>query len=581
MSVSREQRENVVRDLPPARGADDGEYTGGSHAPLDVMLADAAMGPVRRFLPGTEVARLATRLATRPQRPLRRAAGFAAELARIAVGRSSVEPGAKDQRFRDPAWTQNPLYHRLVQAYLAAGQAAEHVVCDADLDWRSEQRLAFVVQNIVDALAPSNLPVNPAAVKAAFDTGGANFVRGTRNLLGDLRRPPYIPKMVDTTPFQVGRNLAVTPGAVVVRTPLFELVQYRPRTQQVHATPLVLVPPMINKFYIADLAPGRSMVEHFLDSGQPVFAMSWRNPREEHGDWGLDDYAGAVIEALDAARAIADSERAHVLALCAGGITASCALAHLAARGELHDTVASLTLGVTVLDQERAGTAGAFVDRQVARMAIAQSQRVGYLDGRALAGVFAWLRPNDLVWNYWVNNYLLGKQPPAFDVLFWNNDVTRLPARLHRDFLVMALENSLTVPGQTRVLGTPVDLSKVDVDMYVVAGIADHITPWHNCYRSTRLFGTRPRFVLSTSGHIAALVNPPTNPKAKFRTGEEMPEDPQQWLAAASVHPGSWWPDWTSWVGARSGGERPAPDELGDATHRPLGAAPGSYVCEQ
>jgi polyhydroxyalkanoate synthase subunit PhaC len=366
---------------------------------------------------------------------------------------------------------------------------------------------------------------------------------------------------------------------VVLRTPVFELLQYEPQTPQVREAPLLVTPPMINKYYVTDLAPDRSMVEHALKQGQEVFAISWRNPDARHADWNLDTYVRAVIEALDAVERITGAESSHVLGLCAGGIVATCALAHLAHMGDL-DRIAGLTLGVTVLDNERSGTTGAFVDPATARMAVAESARRGYLDGRALAGVFAWLRPNDLVWNYWVNNYLLGKDPPPFDVLFWNADTTNMPAGLHRDFIDVAMNNSIVHPGEREVLGTPVDLSRITVDTYLVAGIADHITPWANCYRSVHLLGGDTRFVLSTSGHIAALVNPPGNPKASFQLNPAHPEGPDDFLAGAVKHQGSWWEDWTTWLGERSGDERDAPQEAGGPGMRPLGRAPGTYVLE-
>jgi class II poly(R)-hydroxyalkanoic acid synthase len=394
-----------------------------------------------------------------------------------------------------------------------------------------------------------------------------------------MSRPPRIPAMVDTSAFEVGRDLAVTPGAVVLRTPVFELLQYEPQTPRVREHPLLITPPMINKYYIADLAPGRSMVEAALQSGQQVFAMSWRNPDERHADWSLDTYAQAVVDALDAVEAISGSARTQVLGLCAGGIVLSTVLAHLATIGE-QDRIAGLTLGVCVLDNRQSGTASAFMDPGTAALAVADSTRRGYLDGRALAGVFAWLRPNDLVWNYWVSNYLLGKDPPAFDILYWNSDTTNMPAGLHRDFVRIALENSLVYPGEATVLGTPVDLSRIETDAYVVAGIADHITPWTSAYRTVHLLGSDPRFVLSTSGHIAALVNPPGNPKASFRLNEQLPDEPEEWLATATQTPGTWWEDWTAWLAERSGEDRPAPRKLGGKGHRPLERAPGSYVRE-
>jgi polyhydroxyalkanoate synthase len=307
--------------------------------------------------------------------------------------------------------------------------------------------------------------------------------------------------------------------------------------------------------------------------------MSWRNPDERHAGWNLDTYAQAVVDALDAVEAITGSSRTHVLGLCAGGIVLSTVVAHLAAIGE-QDRIAGLSLGVCVIDNRHSGTASAFMEPGTAALAVADSARRGYLDGRSLAGVFAWLRPNDLVWNYWVSNYLLGKDPPAFDILYWNADTTNMPAGLHRDFVRVALENSLVYPGETTVLGTPVDLAKITVDTYIVAGIADHITPWTSGYRTVHLLGSDPRFVLSTSGHIAAMINPPGNPKASYRVNDELPEDAESWLATATQTPGTWWEDWTTWLGERSGEEHRAPSKLGGEGHRPLERAPGTYVRE-
>ena len=555
-----------------------GASAAGGTGTLDALLTDASGSSFRQFLPGKAGVVLATKLAVRPVTVARRSLGLSRELARIAAGRSSLAPAKKDRRFQDAAWSGNPVLRRLVQAYLAAGGTVEQLLDDANLDWRNDRRMRFVADNLVAALAPSNNPfLNPAALKVALDTGGQNYLTGLRQLIKDMSSRPRIPQMVDTDAFEVGKDLAVTEGSVVLRTPVFELLHYRPRTPQVHATPVLVVPPMINKYYIADLAPGRSMVEHFLDAGLQVMAMSWVNPCEDQRDLGLDDYAGSVLTAMDALEDITGAPQALLFALCAGGIVTSTAVSHLAATGRV-DRVAGLTLGVTVLDQYQSGTVGSLVDPPAAAAAAASSRNRGYLDGRSLAGVFAWLRPDDLVWNYWVNNYLLGKRPPAFDVLFWNADTTRMPAGLHGDFLRMATENALVHPGKAVVLGTPVDLSQVEVDTYNLAGIADHICPWENVYRSGRLFGSAPRFVLSTSGHIAALVNPPGNPKATFQVAPELPEDPEQWLAQAVTHRGSWWPDWTAWATARAGELVDAPTELGSASHAPLGAAPGTYV---
>jgi len=564
----------------PSRPVIDSAAAAGETGSLDHLLADAALGPVRQWFPVVAGAKTALKLAIRPTAVVRRSARLTVEAGRIVAGRSTVAPAPKDKRFTDQAWSSNPVLRRVVQAYLAGAHTLEELLDDANLDWRTEQRMRWLLLNVTAAAAPSNHPLlNPAALKAGLDSGGATYLRGAGQLVKDMARAPRIPHMVDEDAFTVGVDLAVTPGAVVLQTPVCELIQYGARTEQVREVPVLVVPPMINKFYIADLAPGRSMVEHFLDAGQQVFAISWRNPDSTAAEWNLDSYAGSVLRALDAAEQITGSASTHVFGLCAGGIVSSTVVAHLAASGR-QDRVASLTLGVTVLDQQHAGTVGSFVDRPTAALAAAESTRRGFLDGRSLAGVFAWLRPDDLVWNYWINNYLLGKKPPAFDVLFWNADTTRMPAGLHRDFLNLAMDNALVHPGKATVLGTPIDLSTITVDSSNLAGIADHICPWENVYRGSHLLGKRSRFVLSTSGHIAALVNPPGNPKSTWQVNDAMPVDPHAWLANATTSKGSWWSDWTSWVGERSGELRPAPSALGAGDLQPVAKAPGSYVFE-
>jgi polyhydroxyalkanoate synthase len=329
---------------------------------------------------------------------------------------------------------------------------------------------------------------------------------------------------------------------------------------------------------VLDLAPGRSMAEWLVQQGQQVFMISWLNPGAEQGHFDLDTYSQAVLEARDAVAAIARQPSVHLAGACSGGIIGAGVVGHLAAEGRLGE-IASLTLLVAALDNARAGTASAFTGREVAAAAIAESARRGYLDGQALSGVFTWLRPNDLVWNYVVNNYLLGKAPPAFDVLFWNQDTVRLAAGLHRDFIQLSLENSLTEPGALDVLGSGVDLGAVDLDSYIVAALTDHIIPWENAYRSTQLLGGKSRFVLSTSGHIQALVNPPApESRSSYRIADENPAAPQEWEARAATLQGSWWPDYDEWLAARSGKLKPAPKRLGGGRHKAQAKAPGSYV---
>jgi polyhydroxyalkanoate synthase len=547
-------------------------------APLDLLLADAATGMLRRVNPGGAGLRLAAALAARPRLVAGRGTRLAGELARIAAGRSQVQPSRRDRRFADPGWAGNPLLHRTMQAYLAAVQMAEGVVAEAGLDEKDAERVGFVLTNLLDALAPSNNPLlNPAAVKAAVDTGGKSTLAGLRNFAADMAVAPRVPSMVEPDAFEVGVDLAVTPGSVVLRTPVFELIQYRPATPTVRTVPLVMVPPVINKFYVMDLAPNRSMVEYLVSQGLQVFMVSWRNPDARNAKWDLDTYGQAILDAMDAATRITGSEQVALAGACSGGIVAAMVAAHLAHTGQ-QDRIAAFTLMVTVLDQAHAGLASAVIDERTARVAEAASRARGYLDGRALAEVFAWLRPNDLIWNYWVNNYLLGKKPPAFDILFWNADTTRMTAGLHRDFLRLGVSNALVTPGAATMLGSPVDLAAVDRDSYIVAGITDHICPWQSCYSSTQLLGGRPQFLLSTSGHVAAMVNPPGNEKARYQIAKESPEDPQEWLRLAETRHGSWWPDYASWLAERCGENQAAPGELGGGGLAPAGDAPGTYV---
>ena len=544
-------------------------------AALDMLLTQAALGPARRFFPGQSALRFAWALAGQPGLAASRAGGLAAELARVARGGSAVAPGAKDRRFADPAWSANPVLRRVMQAYLATGSVALGLVEEVPLDWRDAEQMRFAVSNLIDALAPSNSPLlSPEAWKAAIDTGGGSLVAGTRNLLSDLSSAPRVPSMVPRDAFTVGTDLAVSPGVVVLRTPVYELIQYQPSTELVGEAPLLIVPPTINKYYILDLAPGRSLIEYLVSQGQQVFVMSWRNPDARHAAWGFDEYAAAVTEALGAAADICGAPAVHLLGGCSGGILASLA----AALPDARPRVASLGLLVTMLDQSRTDALGAVVDEATAEAAIAASARKGYLDGRRLAEVFAWLRPQDLIWNYWVNNYLQGREPARFDILSWNADTTRMTAGLHRDFVRAALANSLASPGGLTVRGTEIDLGQVDLDAYVVAGVADHICPWQSCYRGSQLLGGKTRFVLSTSGHIAALVNPPGGKKASYQVSDDVTPDPQAWQQSAPTEAGSWWPDYSAWLASRSGGQVPAPAGLGRDRFRVIEPAPGSYV---
>ncbi len=554
--------------------------------PLDLLLANAGGGPIRRFIPGMSGVKFTAGLVRHPRLVAQRAAGLASELTRVGLGRSRLAPGEKDRRFSDEAWVKNPALKRTLESYLAVGEAARGLVDDAGLDWGDDQRIRFIVDNLVDAAAPSNNPfLNPKVIKRTLDTGGGNLVAGGRRFLKDFGTPPRVPSMVEADAFEVGRDIAVTPGAVVLRTDVFELIQYTPQTPRVRSVPVLIVPPTINKYYVIDLAEQRSLVEYLLQSGQQVYCLSWRNPDVRHADWGLDTYGQAILDAMEACEDISRQDKTAIFGICSGGMIASMVMAHLAEQGE-QDRVAAFSLAVTVLDQERAGVTSALLSHKAAAASTQASREKGYLDGRTLAEIFAWLRPNDLIWNYWVNNYLMGHAPKAFDILYWNADSVRMSAAMHRDFMDIAIRNALVEPGAATMLGTEVDLGKVTTDTYVVAGIADHLCKWESCYQTTQLFGGDTKFVLSTSGHIAAMVNPPGNPKASFSTspsgggqqGTDNPEDTQQWLTRSVKVKGSWWDDWVEWLSARSGEERSKPRKLGNAAHPPLDDAPGTYV---
>jgi polyhydroxyalkanoate synthase len=521
-------------------------------------------------------------LMSQPGLAARQYLSFLGELGRIATGGSELAPDAKDKRFADLAWHESVAYRTLAQCYLAWGCALNRFVDAAKMDKRDAARARFVVSLLVDAMSPTNsLAGNPTALKKLVDTGGANLLHGLENLVGDIIRNGGLPAQVDTGKFAVAKNLATTPGSVVYRNPVMELIQYRPMGREVHKRPLLIAPPQINKFYVFDLVPEKSIVQLALKGGLQTFAISWKNPTPAESHFGLDTYVAAMEEAVDVMRDIAGSEDINIWGSCSGAITTSAFLANLAARGV--PKVLSTTVAVCVLDMAVAQntTAGIFVTPESIVAAKSASQLAGVVEGRELARMFAWMRPNDLIWNYWVNNYLLGNAPPAFDILYWNNDTTRLPARLHADFLDLIEANPYVNAGRLEVRGTPLDMRRVNMDSYVVAGATDHITPWQGCYNTARLYGDRSTFVLANSGHIQTLLNPPGNPKACFWTGAMRQGSADAWLEHAAKHAGSWWPHWLEWIKLRSGEMTSASATLGNAENPPLGEAPGRYVMEK
>ncbi|WEL53504.1 alpha/beta fold hydrolase [Pseudomonas kermanshahensis] len=511
--------------------------------------------------------------------------GYLKALRGIVAGNTSIAPDPKDKRFADPAWQANAFLRALLQSYLAGQAELTRFIEATDLAPLEKSRARFVAAQLADALAPSNSPLtNPAALRKLVDTGGMSMARGIRHFGQDMLNNRGLPRQVDSTPFTVGENIATAKGEVVFRCDMFELLQFAPTTEKVFARPLVMSPPQINKYYAIDLSPEKSLVKWIQDSGVSLFVISWRNPTREHCDWGLSDYALCLDQAVDVARRIARSPDVNMWGSCSGGITLAAYLGWLAARGEGHK-VANTTWAVCVLDTASAlndTTLGLFTTPSALRAAKASSRRKGVLSGRDMGRMFAWMRPNDLIWNYWVNNYLLGNPPPAFDILAWNDDTTRLPAQLHADYLDLIQQNPYSNPGILEIAGELIDMTQVTVGAYVVGGTTDHITPWQGCYGTARLFGEDTTYVLSNAGHLQSLVNPPGNPKSFYHAAPAAAEAPETWLQhAGERQQGSWWPHWREWIGQRSGESLVGPKKLGSRKYRPLCPAPGTYVMER
>ncbi|MCK3831521.1 class II poly(R)-hydroxyalkanoic acid synthase [Pseudomonas fluorescens] len=512
-----------------------------------------------------------------PVHTARHALALGGQLGRVLLGETVHEPNPRDNRFSDPTWKLNPLYRRSLQAYLSWQKQTRQWIDDSTLsdDDRARAQFAFALLN--DAVSPSNTLLNPLAIKELLNSGGNSVVRGVSNLFEDLLHHNGLPRQVSKHAFEVGKTVATTPGSVVFRNELLELIQYKPMSEKQYAKPLLVVPPQINKYYIFDLSPANSFVQYALKNGLQTFMISWRNPDVRHREWGLSTYVAALEEAMNVCRAITGAREVNLMGACAGGLTIAALQGHLQAKRQVR-RVSSASYLVSLLDSQIDSPATLFADEQTLEAAKRRSYQEGVLDGRDMAKVFAWMRPNDLIWNYWINNYLLGKEPPAFDILYWNNDNTRLPAALHGDLLDFFKHNPLSHPGGLEVCGTPIDLRKVTVDSFSVAGINDHITPWDAVYRSTQLLGGERRFVLSNSGHIQSILNPPGNPKANYVENLKLSSDPRAWYYDARHVEGSWWPQWLEWVQQRSGVQRETLTTLGNQNYPPMEAAPGTYV---
>ncbi len=492
-----------------------------------------------------------------------------------------IEPADADWRFRHAGWDENLAFDVIKQAYLLTSRAWVDLVKDFDeLDERTQQKLAFTVSQMADALSPSNFALtNPEVLQAIAASGGRNLVDGMKNLRSDLADSDgqLNIKTTDHEAFEVGKNLAVTPGKVVFQNDLIQLIQYAPSTEQVHRTPLLIMPPWMNKFYIMDLRPGNSMVEWLVGQGHTVFMVSWVNPDERFVDKGFEDYLlEGPIAALGAIQAATGERQVNVTGYCLGGILLSAAAAWLTAKGD--DRIKSASYLTAMVDFCDTGEVSLFIDEQGIDTLEQRIKERGFLDGKLVDVTFRTLRANDLVWSFFINSYLLGKSPKPFDILYWNADSTNMPAAMHIFFMRnMYLENRLREPGGITLAGVPIDVTVVDTPSYVFSTREDHIAPWKTGYESAKLFAGRVTFVLGASGHIAGVINPPEKQKYGYWSNDELPADADTWLDSASEHPGSWWPHWMEWLKPYAGEMVPARTP-GDGKLAPIEDAPGSYV---
>src|SRR5262245_25063878 len=561
---------------PADGGQPELDHAAASEAAEEILGANPLIGFDRAEL-FDALGRLAKLIAFDPAMVVREQINLGRELLGVITGRSQQQPDPKDRRFSHEIWQKNGYYKRLMQGFLAWRESMTRMLESANASAEDRERARFALSLVTEAFAPTNsLLGNPGALKRISQTRGRSLLFGLQNFVDDLLNNGGMPRQVDDRKFQVGKNLATTPGAVVFRDEVFELIQYTPASAEIYQRPLLIVPPQINKFYALDLSSGRSFAEYATRNGVPTFAISWRNPTAAQRGWSLETYLTACKDAIGVVNEISRSPDVNTMAACAGGFTLAPLLGHLAASGDRR--VRSVTLLVTVLDTESPTLLGTFASRTGIAAAIRRSQSTGVLEGSDMARAFAWLRPNDLVWMFVANNWVMGNRPPAFDILYWNSDTTRLPAQFHTDLLKIYLENPLLKANTLEVLGTSIDMSRTNLDSYVVAGITDHITPWPACYESRKVLRGSMTFVLSSSGHIQSIVNPPGNPKAKYFLNSDLSLTPDQWIENATPHPGSWWDHWLKWYDSRGGSKRPAPSHLGSERHPAGDPAPGRYV---
>lgn len=516
----------------------------------------------------------------------RASVGFWSEIGKVATGRSELAPAPGDRRFSDPMWRENPVYAGLMKSYLAMSDAMANYAASSGLPKQQAERAQFLLAQVSDALAPTNyLLGNPAALRRARETKGLSLLKGVKNLAGDVWKRRPIPQQVDESAFKIGKNLAATPGSVVLRTEMFELIQYAPQTEQVYQRPILVVPSIVNKYYVFDLAPDRSILEYYVKQGLTVFVMAWRNPQKQHDRWGFPDYQDAIEAAIDAACEITHMPDVNLWAVCGAGPVVVSLAGYFAAMNIRK--INSLLLVVSPLDMKAMTNApgiGAFATQDDAKAEAAIKRKLKHkrISAREFTLLFAMLRSNELIWHYWINNYLLGDTPPAFDVLYWNGDGTGMTAEFNADLSEFVDVNPLVEPGAMKVRGESIaPLSELGFDSYVLGAANDHLCVWQGVYKSAQLLGPRAQFVLGNSGHIQTIVCPPGNPKASFSTNEALPPTPEEWIEGSTRNTGSWWDHGVAWTITHAGDRVPSPTEQGSARHPPLGKAPGTYVHER
>lgn len=527
------------------------------------------------------------RILSDPQIFLHHYQNFARELLQIVQGKSELTPDRQDHRFRDAVWHDNVFYRALLQSYLSWSEHLIRLIDDLPFEDRSDrERTRFLANQFTAACAPSNSLLNPAVIKRSFQTGGLSLVAGAKNFVRDLATNNGMPRQISTDAYRVGQDLAMSAGVVVLHTDVLELIQYQNTQTHVYQRPVLIIPPQINKFYIFDLTPKNSVVQHLLNSGHQVFMVSWKNPNAAHRTWNLTTYVTHLYRSLQAITAITGCRDIGLISGCAGGLTATALQAYSQQRltnsNKGAPRVCSHTLLVTAISAKQHPFLNLFINKNLVSATIARAARRGVMDGRELSHIFAWLRPVDLVWNFWVNNVLLGKEPPTMDVLFWDNDSTRLPAGLQRDFIEIVVNDRFANSDAITIDGYALNLAKITSDFYFVGGEGDYLMPWQDCYRNAELFpNANCRFILSDGGHIQSILRPPGIAKTYYYTNNTIANGHEQWLAGAEKQAGSWWSDWAGWLDQRSGPKRDAPVQLGNAQYPPLGNSPGQYVLEK